>query len=256
VPNQPARDDWRDHESPARWTKGGTATASRQRPRTGGAGLEIDLAAPPRPGVMPGGLRASLPPRGPVNLPEAGAPVPGLEDLVSDPAFQATGAEWQRQQNRRCAQPGQPCETHRTATCPTVAVISLFPAQAQLLRLLVQRSTVLGASRLGVEVGVPSAFQHRECLAALISLTRSHTHLAVPFSAPPQGLVCALTRAAGRLMIFGDVGTLARRAQWHGALDHLDDVAGPHEQFLLGRLAGYARGQADRAASLEESGPV
>jgi hypothetical protein len=114
--------------------------------------------------------------------------------------------------------------------------MSLFPAQVELLRLLLDRSPVLQGAGIPVEVGLPAAFAQRECLVALLSLTRSHTHLAVPFSDHPQSLLLALTRAVARLVLFADPGTLARRSQWFGVLLHQNEVDGPIEQALVGQL--------------------
>ncbi len=61
----------------------------------------------------------------------------------------------------------------------------------------------------------------------------------MPFSDTPNSLLLALTCPAGRLVLFGDPGTMARRSQWHGGLDHLDEVVGPIEQALLGQLLGH-----------------
>jgi hypothetical protein len=54
----------------------------------------------------------------------------------------------------------------------------------------------------------------------------------------------ALTRAADRLLVFGDPGTLSRRAQWGGPLDHLDEAAAARERGLVGRLLACAVGPA------------
>jgi superfamily I DNA and/or RNA helicase len=124
-----------------------------------------------------------------------------------------------------------------------VAVIALYPAQAELLRLLLARSPAVAAATLAVEVGTPAAFRHRDCLVALVSLTRSHSHRAVPLGDGPQALAEALTRAAGRLVLFGDPATLARRSQWQGALDHLDEHAARAERRLVGQLVESLEGQ-------------
>ena len=116
--------------------------------------------------------------------------------------------------------------------------MALYPAQAELITRLLQRVPALLASSVTVEIGPPSAFRHRECLTALISLTRSHTHRAVPYGDGPLALTLALTRAAERVILFGDPGTLARRTQWQGALDHLDETAAERERTLAARLVG------------------
>jgi hypothetical protein len=208
-----------------RWNGSGHATATltsparaAQRTARGGAGLEVDLIDPRRIDALPNDLRPLLPPRGVVNYLEARAVVHELEALAQDEGFRAARAAW-------CAERG-----------PAVAVMSLFPAQAKLLRVLIDRSAVLASAGLRAEVGQPWEFRQREALAVLLSLTRSHATRAVPFSDHPRALVLALTRAAERLLIFGDPGTMSRRSQWFGALDHLDETTGPLEQALLGQL--------------------
>jgi hypothetical protein len=225
VPSGPRPEARREPEP--RWG-GGTATmAPPARAVRGGAGLEIDLADPRRRETLPADLRAELPAHGIVNLAEARVIVQALEAMAADPAIADASSDWQR---------------HGAASGPAVAVISLFAAQVELLRRLVERSAVLAGAPLRIEVGAPAAFKQREALVALISLTRSHTTRAVPFSDTPQALLLALTRPAARLVLFGDPGTMLRRSQWHGGLDHLDDVNGPQEQALVSHLLGRLQG--------------
>ncbi len=223
--------------------RGGTATASpRLRSTRGGAGLEIDLADPRRLDPLPAELRAALPGRGLVNLFEAQAVVRKLETLTADPAFRAAAAEWSGGATRR----------------PALAVLALYSAQAELIHLLMARSPALAAAPVTVEVATPDAFRHRECFTALVSLTRSHSHRAVPFGDDSTHLPTALTRAASRLILFGDPGTLARRCQWNGALDHLDETAGEHERGLIARITAYLHGRGAHPSTfrLDESGAV
>jgi hypothetical protein len=236
-PRRPAEPDLR---------RGGTATLAARSRQTRGAGVEIELADLPagdprgvrRNDVLPADLRAALPATGLINLVEARAMLAALEDLVSDPAFQAASAAWQQKPALDCLSASGTCGAHGPVANPSVAVMSLFPAQVALLRQLVGRSRVLATSRAPVKVCHPSELHQGECLVAYLGLTRSHTHRAVPFSDSPESLVRAMTRPAARLVLFGDVGTLARRSQWHGALDHLDELAGSTEQALIGRLLG------------------
>ncbi|HVS34250.1 MAG TPA: AAA domain-containing protein, partial [Gemmataceae bacterium] len=215
--------------------RGGTATvAPRLRAsRTGGAGLEVDLADPRRHDPLPPEMRTALPRHGLVNLFEARAVVRKLETLAADPAFRAAAATWAGQvsaplgsgigcASASCKTSPIPCVGRR----PALAVMALYPAQAELIRLLASQSAALAAAPATVEIGTPDAFHQRECFTALVSLTRSHTHRAVPFGADPALLATALTRAASRVLLFGDPGTLARRCQWSGAVEHLDESAG------------------------------
>jgi hypothetical protein len=179
----------------------------RPMPPKGGAGLETDLADVPHGDRLPNHLRAALPRRGVVNYMEAAAVVRALERI---------GGE------------------------PLPAVIVFDPAQAELIRLLIGRSLVL-ASR-PVQVDVLAAFREAEFDTVFLSLTRSHAHRAVAFGDGPGPLAVALTRARRRLVIFGDAGTLARRGQWAGPVDHLDETAAGRERDIVCRLLDYVHG--------------
>jgi hypothetical protein len=189
-----------------------------------GSGLEIDLSAPRQSERLPHDLRAVLPNRGFVNLLEAKAVVRKLEDL--------------RRQG--------PAAKGRSA--PALAVVALYPAQAELIRHLLQHSPQMAAHAGTIPIGPPGAFRHREADIVLVSLTRSHSHRAVAYGEGPAALVQAWTRARQRLMLFGDPGNLVRRSQWQGVLDHLDEMAASHEGQVLGRLVHFL--QADGRHSL------
>ncbi len=244
VPALEREEPRRHSEREPAWGRGGTATvAPRLRSVRGGAGLETDLADARLLEHVPADLRAALPKQGLVNYLEAVAVARALEALVTDPDFQSASAAWQRHRAALCQHAGEVCDVpERRGHCPSVAVMALYPAQAELIRLLVRRSPALAACPVPVEVGTPAAFRQRECLAALVSLTRSHTHRAVSYGEGPHAVALALTRAASRVMLFGDPGTLARRSQWQGALDHLDDAAAGRERALAAGLVGYLQG--------------
>src|SRR5262249_9732259 len=192
-----------------------TAVATRLRSARGGAGLELELSDARPLDALPADLRRELPPRGLVNFLEAQALIGRLEELVCDAAFVSAARAWPQRQ----PVPSAP-----------VAVIGLYPAQAELLRLLARRSPVLTNGPLTFEVGTPAAFRQRDAFAALVSLTRSHTHRAVSFGEGPAALTLAMTRASGRLLLFADPGTLARRTQWQGPLGHLDEGGAGRER--------------------------
>ena len=187
-----------------------------RRPCRGrGAGLELDLSAA-RPGGdrLPADLRATLPQRGLVNYFEAQAVVRKLEELFA-------AAERPR----------------------SVGVMALYPAQTELIRQLVRRAPKLAGLGAALEIDVAAAFRQREFDVGILSLTRSHSHRAVPYGDGPGALLLALTRVRQQLVLVGDPGTLARRVQWQGALDHLDDAAAATESRLLSTLLRYLQGQ-------------
>jgi superfamily I DNA and/or RNA helicase len=141
-----------------------------------------------------------------------------------------------------------------TDAAAAVAVVALYPAQAELIRRLIGQSARLSAGGLRVDVDAPAAFRQREYPVVLVSLTRSHGHRAVSFGDEASLLGLALTRARRRLILFGDVGTLARRSQWEGVLDHLDEAAAAREGQVVGRLLDYLQGRGRHARVFRLSG--
>jgi hypothetical protein len=226
--------------------KGGVSVrAPRLRSVKGGAGLEIDLAEDRRLEQLPSDLRARLPRQGLINYLEALALVKHLEVMLVDENVRLACEQWRQRRPWPCEHSCMSlaaCDCPRPNNTPAVAVIALYAAQVELLRQLIQQTPALCRSTIVIEVGPPSAFYHRECLFAFVSLTRSHTHRAVSYGEHPQALIQALTRAASGLILFGDPGTLVRRSQWRGALDHLDESAAQRESSLIDRLVHYLQG--------------
>jgi hypothetical protein len=224
-PLRDGNEDWDRDGARSAGSRSRTTTLPRSSApalaRKGGAGLELDLSDSRHRDRLPAELRPDLPNQGYVNLLEAQAVVRHLEALVADPSVRGVGGE----------------------TVPTIGVMALYPAQALLIRRLMQSSATLAASNLDVKVDVPSAFREQECWISLVSLTRSHTHRAVSFGEGPPALALALTRARARLVLFGDPGTLARRSQWENPLDHLDEAASARERCIVSQLVDYLHGR-------------
>jgi hypothetical protein len=125
-----------------------------------------------------------------------------------------------------------------------VGVVALYPGQAQLIRVLLEpEATTLAAAGMDVRVDVPTGFQEQECSIVLVSLTRSHSHRAASLGDGPLALATALTRGRYRLILFGDVGTLARRIGWQAPLDHLDVAASRQEFGIVSRLLRYVQNE-------------
>lgn len=239
VPAQTATTEGRKHsESESRRRGGGsTSVATRPRAQRGGAGLEVELGDPRRISALPVDLRPLLPAKGLVNYLEGQAVVRAVEALLCDPSFVADVSRWQQSDLR----PGL------AGRHPGLAVVALYPAQVELIRRLLRRQPQLVAPAVGIEVGLPGAFRQRECHTVLLSLTRSHTHRAVTFGEGPDELLLALTRPASRLVLFGDPGTLQRRGQWAGEVDHLDAPAAGRERQIINRLVRAMSGEGGAA---------
>jgi superfamily I DNA and/or RNA helicase len=177
----------------------------------GGAGLELDLTDFRQADRLPAEVRPVLPRTGYVNYLEAQAVVRVLARLAAEGA--------------------SGCQP------PRVAVLALYEPQAALIRRLA------GTLPSAPTVTVPAALRQSEADVVVVSLTRSHTHRAVPYGEGPADLSLAISRARRRLILVGDPGTLARRAQWEGPLDHLDAGAAELERELIARLVGYLQGR-------------
>lgn len=177
-----------------------------------GAGLELDLSASRQGDRLPAGLRPGLPAQGIVNYLEAQALIRRVETWM-----------------------------HRETVGAGVRVglLALYASQVELLRRLVEQSEILRSRAFAMEVALPSRLHQWECDVAFLSLTRSHAHRCVAFGEDARELPLALTRARTRLYIFGDPGSLCKRANWHGPLDHLDADSSHQEQVRLARLLGY-----------------
>jgi hypothetical protein len=203
---------------------GRTGGPQRLSAEVRGAGLEADLADGRQRGQLPPELCDGLPERGVVNVAEARAVVGVLGRLAAEGA------------------PGP------------VAVLALSAAQAELIRRLARAAPGLPADLV---IDVPAALRQREAGTVVVSLTRSHAHRAVPYGDEPDWLPLALSRGRGRLVLVGDPGTLARRAQWDGPLDHLDATAARRERDLVHHLVRYlhGRGRHARAFRLLEGPP-
>ena len=186
--------------------------------RTRSAGFELDMSDARNRDRLPADLRTGLPPTGFVNLSEAQALTRHLEDLLRGQLPHGTENS-----------PGQ------------IFVIALYEAQAELIRRLAKKSTLLSSQAGMFEVGVPGDFVHREAGRVLLSLTRSHTHRATPFGAGTKDLLTALTRAQHKLVVFGDLGALTRRAQWDGVLERADAFQAARERSLVTTILAHPR---------------
>jgi hypothetical protein len=218
----------KDRGHRARESAGTPAAVAFALPK-GGAGLELDLADRRHRDRLPSELRPDLPEHGYVNYLEAQAVVRALESLAAEPgawrADRALGTDGQR---------------------PVVGALALYPAQVELIRRLVRQAPALAGCAFDLKIDVPAAFREHECAVVLLSLTRSHLHRAVTYGEGPQALTLALTRARARLILFADPGTLLRRTQWDGPLDHLDEAAAGRERDVIAHLVRYLQGEGPR----------
>ncbi|HLW67398.1 MAG TPA: AAA domain-containing protein [Gemmataceae bacterium] len=195
----------------------------------GGAGLELDLADPKHRDRLPPELRSTLPPRGYVNLAEAQAILRLLDDKLEDWARNAEGLH--------------------------IAILALYRAQAELLRHMLRSEAITVPESIRLTVEFAGDFHQQECDLAILSLTRSHERRAVTFGDDPALLRLAVTRSRQRILFVGDPGTLSRRSQWEGPLDHLDEALAQREKTWVTALVKNLQGGGPAAILLHEGPP-
>jgi len=183
----------------------------------GGAGLDLDMSDARQRERVPADIVTALPQVGYVNVPEAQAVVRHLESLML-----------------------------AGETFASVIVTALYPAQVELIKQFMQRSAMAEKFKGSVRVALPASLHGCEFDHVMMSLTRSHGSRAVTFGDDPRETLRILGRAKRRLTLFGDPGTLVRRSQWEGPVDHLDEALAWHERTWVGNLVRYLQGHGER----------
>ena len=109
---------------------------------------------------------------------------------------------------------------------PTIAVISPYKHQVELLKETVNASVELKDVRASVSVNTIDSFQGQERDAVYISMTRSNADSIIGFLSEVRRMNVAMTRAKKKLVVIGDSATLSgfpfyadfiAYAQEHGA---------------------------------------
>jgi hypothetical protein len=183
-------------------------------PKSGGAGFEIDLSDTRKRAELPPAWHAHLPHYGYVNRLEA-------EKLL----------EWVDR-------------VRKEYPTSSIGITALYSAQVALLRFLFAR--IPNSEQL--RVIEPTEANALECDVLLVSLTRSHLSRAVTFSEEPDLLERILPLVRKQLIFFGDLGTIARRAQWDGPCDHFDPSASQRERDWIIMLLRYLNGTGPHAS--------
>ncbi len=93
---------------------------------------------------------------------------------------------------------------------PTVGIVSPYRRQVDLLRELLQHSSVLTAYGDKISVNTIDSFQGQERDIIYIGLTRSNPESKIGFLSDIRRMNVAMTRARKKLVVIGDSGTLAR----------------------------------------------
>jgi superfamily I DNA and/or RNA helicase len=93
---------------------------------------------------------------------------------------------------------------------PTIAIISPYKQQVQVLQELLLHTPVLLAHRNKISVNTIDSFQGQERDIVYISMTRSNTENNIGFLSDIRRMNVAMTRARKKLVVIGDSGTLSQ----------------------------------------------
>ena len=93
---------------------------------------------------------------------------------------------------------------------PTIAVISPYRLQVQLLKEQLDHAPVLQAYRDSISVNTIDGFQGQERDVVYISMTRSNNDSRIGFLSEIRRMNVAMTRAKKRLVVIGDSATLSQ----------------------------------------------
>lgn len=105
---------------------------------------------------------------------------------------------------------------------PSVAVISPYKQQIQLLKEQLQHSPLLQPYAGRISVNTIDSFQGQERDIVYISMTRSNTENKIGFLSDIRRMNVAMTRARKKLVVIGDSGTLSQLAFYAGFISYAE----------------------------------
>ena len=104
----------------------------------------------------------------------------------------------------------QEIESKNVNHFPSMAIISPYKQQVQILKVLVDDRELLNAHRDKISVNTIDSFQGQERDVVYISLTRSNADASIGFLADTRRMNVAMTRARKKLVVIGDSATLSK----------------------------------------------
>lgn len=97
-----------------------------------------------------------------------------------------------------------------TESFPSIAIVSPYKQQVQILNALVQENEILIPYRNKISVNTIDSFQGQERDVVYISLTRSNSDGSIGFLSDTRRMNVAMTRARKKLVVIGDSATLSK----------------------------------------------
>jgi superfamily I DNA and/or RNA helicase len=113
-------------------------------------------------------------------------------------------------------------ENYASGNFPSIAVISPYRGQIELLQELVERSPVLNNYNNSISVNTIDSFQGQERDIVYISMTRSNQDNRIGFLSEIRRMNVAMTRARKKLVVIGDSATLGQSAFYAGFIHYAE----------------------------------
>ncbi|WP_316803236.1 AAA domain-containing protein [Pedobacter nototheniae] len=122
-------------------------------------------------------------------------------------------------------------EKNLTGSFPSVAIISPYKQQVQILKELVQTETALSSYLDKIAVNTIDSFQGQERDIVYISLTRSNSDGAIGFLSDTRRMNVAMTRAKKKLVVIGDGSTLSKFPFYADFMRYAEDLGTYHSAW-------------------------
>lgn len=114
---------------------------------------------------------------------------------------------------------------------PTIAIISPYKQQVQILKGLVKENEKLIPYLDKISVNTIDSFQGQERDVVYISLTRSNTESSIGFLSDIRRMNVAMTRARKKLVVIGDGSTLSKSSFYANFIQYAEDLEGYHSAW-------------------------
>uniref|UniRef100_UPI003D7F78C7 AAA domain-containing protein n=1 Tax=Pedobacter sp. TaxID=1411316 RepID=UPI003D7F78C7 len=107
---------------------------------------------------------------------------------------------------------------------PSIAIISPYKQQIQVLKELMQHTPELLALKTKLSINTIDSFQGQERDLVYISLTRSNTEGVIGFLADIRRMNVAMTRARKQLVVIGESATLSRHKFYADFISYAEQI--------------------------------
>ncbi|MFF5382235.1 AAA domain-containing protein [Pedobacter suwonensis] len=114
---------------------------------------------------------------------------------------------------------------------PSIAIVSPYKQQVQLLNALVEESEALIPYRDKIAVNTIDSFQGQERDVVYISLTRSNSDGNIGFLSDTRRMNVAMTRARKKLVVIGDSATLSKSAFYADFIRYAEQLDAYHSAW-------------------------